>query len=187
LSTTVQARQEKQKQQHDIHARERKFQEGEEVYVRQFQRSDNEAWIEAVVSKVTGPVSLEVKLGEGRVRRCHVDQVRKRYAEGPSVSPQLLSEDVDISREHSTAVQEPELPRPEVESQPTPSSEPEPPELDTVTPEEPSRASPTVTQGATPAAGSPTPAGGSGIGTSTPLVRRSRRRKHFPDYYSWKE
>ena len=35
-------------------------------------------WLSAEIVKVTGPVSFHVRLTDGRLRRCHQDQLRSR-------------------------------------------------------------------------------------------------------------
>ena len=76
----VEERQLKQKEQHDGKAKEKKLQVGEKVFVRNY-RHGGEKWLPGVVQKKTGPVSFLVKLSDGRFRRCHQDQVRKRYVQ----------------------------------------------------------------------------------------------------------
>ena len=43
-------------------------------------------WLPGVVQQKTGPVSYRVKLNNGKTRRCHQDQVRKRSVEIPQDS-----------------------------------------------------------------------------------------------------
>ena len=68
----------KQKSKHDAHAHERLLNEGDTVLVRNYLRG--EKWEPGTIIKKTGPVSYSVKLSDGRDRRCHQDQVRKRFA-----------------------------------------------------------------------------------------------------------
>ena len=44
-------------------------------------RPGEEKWSPGVIRKQTGPVSLLVKLADGRFRRCHQDQVRTRHVQ----------------------------------------------------------------------------------------------------------
>ena len=44
-------------------------------------------WLPGVVQQKTGPVSFRVKLNDGRMRRCHQDQLRKRTVEMPQELP----------------------------------------------------------------------------------------------------
>lgn len=39
-----------------------------------------------MIQERTGPVSFRVRMQDGRIRRCHLDQVRKRSVEEPSAS-----------------------------------------------------------------------------------------------------
>jgi hypothetical protein len=73
----VEKNQLKQNIQHDQKSRERKFEVGENVFVRNY-RQGGEKWLPGVIQKETGPVSFRVKLSGGQHRHCHQDQVRKR-------------------------------------------------------------------------------------------------------------
>ena len=85
----VEDRQSKQKKQHDERACVQKLVVGEEVYVRNYH--GGEKWLPGVIEKRTGPVSFLVKLSDGRDRRCHQDQVRKRTVrvDAPLQTPDL--------------------------------------------------------------------------------------------------
>ncbi len=74
--SVVEKKQQQQKEVHDTKSRQRTFTEGEEVYVRKFNKSGQDSWREAFVEKITGPVSVQVKLSDGRIWRRHVDHVR---------------------------------------------------------------------------------------------------------------
>ena len=53
-----------------------------------------------MIQKKTGPVSFVVKLTDGRVRRCHQDQVRRRSVEVPqdsSVDSEILVPPTEVS------------------------------------------------------------------------------------------
>ena len=56
-----------QKSAHDRHAKIRYFVEGDEVYARNF-RSHPE-WLAGKIVKITGPLSFEIELSDGRVIR----------------------------------------------------------------------------------------------------------------------
>ena len=77
----VETQQLKQKSKHDVHAHERSLEEGDSVLVRNYLQG--EKWLPGTIAKKTGPVSYSVRLSDGRDRRCHQDQVRKRFAEVP--------------------------------------------------------------------------------------------------------
>ncbi len=55
----------------------RSFVVGEEVFAEDFSNS-SEKWIPGVISKVTGPLSFQIDLSNGKTVRRHVDNVRKR-------------------------------------------------------------------------------------------------------------
>ena len=72
----VEHKQQKQKEQHDAKARNRCFAVGDDVFVRDYQTGEH--WLPGVICTKIGPVSFIVKLTDGRERRCHQDQIRKR-------------------------------------------------------------------------------------------------------------
>ena len=77
LAVQVESRQATQKQDHDTRGiSERKFVEGDLVYVRDFRFPKK--WIPGVIATVTGPLSYTVKIGSGVVRR-HIDHLRARH------------------------------------------------------------------------------------------------------------
>ena len=80
----VERKQSQQKEQHDTRSRERKFNEGSKVFVRNYHQGNR--WLPGVVKQRTGPVSFHVKLDDGRIRRCHQDQIRNRSVEMPRES-----------------------------------------------------------------------------------------------------
>ena len=69
---------EQQKRGHDAHATARSFSDGDSVYARNY--SSGPKWLPGVVVGVEGSVVFEVQLGDGRVIRRHVDQLRSRVA-----------------------------------------------------------------------------------------------------------
>ena len=54
------------------------------MFVRNYHQGDR--WLPGVIEQKTGPVSFRVKLTDGRMRRCHQDQVRKRSVDLPRES-----------------------------------------------------------------------------------------------------
>ena len=72
-----------QKKTHDQRAKERCFEEGQKVYVKNYR--GGQRWLPGSIEKVTGPLSFHVKLTNGQTVRCHQDQLRHREAEGPPV------------------------------------------------------------------------------------------------------
>ena len=92
----VERQQEKQKESHDSNNATRKFDVGENVYVKNLP-AGKPKWIPGIVKKVTGPLSYVVKLQDGKEVRRHVDHVRKREISEltpPSVGPELYP-DID--------------------------------------------------------------------------------------------
>ena len=80
----------KQKEQHDSKVRERSLEVGDRVFVRNYHQGDK--WLPGVIHKKTGPLSFLAKLADGRYRRCHQDQVRKRsvgLSADPPVEPEV--------------------------------------------------------------------------------------------------
>ena len=75
LTTRVEHKQQQQKHSHNTHAMLWKFQEGEEVYVRDF-RPDH-TWLPAKIVKCSGPVSYKVQLNNDQIVRRHQDHLRK--------------------------------------------------------------------------------------------------------------
>lgn len=69
----------RQKQNHDTRKEVREFSKGSLVFVRNPHAGDR--WIRGVVVSAEGSVSYSVKLDNGRVRKCHIDQLRERPSE----------------------------------------------------------------------------------------------------------
>ena len=89
LAERVRQNQGKQKQQHDLHARDRdrELTQAAAVYVRGYQAS-GEKWIPGILMEKTGPVSWKVRTLDGQIVRRHHDQIRpRRDSHGPSNAP----------------------------------------------------------------------------------------------------
>ena len=83
------------------------------MYVRNYQPGSS--WLPGEVQERTGPVSFRIKMQDGRIRRCHVNQVRKRSVEEP------LAPEVQVEVPNSLTEVLPETPDPPVEfAQPSP-------------------------------------------------------------------
>ncbi|XP_061883310.1 uncharacterized protein K02A2.6-like isoform X1 [Entelurus aequoreus] len=82
MKAKVQGKQEKQKERHDQHARERQLKPDDCVYVRNFSSNNNQQWLPGIILKRSGPVSYVVKLTDGRIFRRHQDHVRLRQDTG---------------------------------------------------------------------------------------------------------
>ena len=76
IQVKVQSRQERQKSDHDRHARSREFKCSDLVHIRNF--GQGPMWIPGVVIQVRGPVSYTVKLANGEQKCRHVDHIRPR-------------------------------------------------------------------------------------------------------------
>ena len=113
LADSVHAKQEKQAQYHDVHAKARKFEVGDAVFVKDFPNGKN--WIPGTVQDRKGPLSYHVKLDDGRIVRRHVDHVRCRTSE----SHELNAESHESNAESQT-VDDLEFPIGSQDEPPTP-------------------------------------------------------------------
>ena len=84
----VEENQLKQKEKHDQRSRERNFAVDDDVFARNYHNGDK--WLSGKILKKTGPVSYRVRLENGKERRCHQDQVRKRSVTIQQESPCVL-------------------------------------------------------------------------------------------------
>jgi hypothetical protein len=73
MTDKVHQKQEKQKQYHDSHAKGRKFNVGDAVFVKDF--PSGKTWIPGTVIAIKGPLSYHVELSDGRVFHRHVDHI----------------------------------------------------------------------------------------------------------------
>lgn len=121
LECRVEARQNQQKASHDRRARDRRFAEGDPVFVRNFRQGPR--WLPGLIEQISGPVSYRVRLSDGRLLRCHQDQVRKRTGEQRELSSQeedfvLMESSLgDVSNTSQTADQQASEPSDESRSQ----------------------------------------------------------------------
>ena len=98
LSSNVSSALERQKESQDQHAVSCTFLVGDNVYLRNFDARSSDAWLPGVVSQLSGPRSVAVKLNDGRNVRCHFDHVKFRSV--PSVpvrSPDFLKVDSSVT------------------------------------------------------------------------------------------
>ena len=87
VKSKVQQKQMKQKRYHDSAKALRCFAPGDKVYIKNY--SYGPKWIPAVIHSSSGPVSYTVIVGNGRVVKRHVDQVRARLMDSvPSGVPE---------------------------------------------------------------------------------------------------
>ena len=75
----VELEQSKQVEQREKRSRERHFEVGDSVCVRN--TTSGSQWSPGEVITKSGPVSYRVRLTDGRERRCHVEQIHKRTVE----------------------------------------------------------------------------------------------------------
>ena len=96
----VEAQLQRQKESHDQHSRTHKFSVNDQVYAHNFR--SGQAWLPGSILKASGPVSLVVRLSDGREWTRHQDHIRKRLdtstetecvPEGSSLLQGLFTED----------------------------------------------------------------------------------------------
>ena len=84
----------RQKISHDSKSRPRSFRVGDSVLVRN--HSGSKKWLPGTITSLTGPVSYQVRVN-GQLRRCHLDQLRRREKEFVSTEvPDSSVEEVDL-------------------------------------------------------------------------------------------
>ena len=83
-AAAVEEKQLKQKRQHDARAKDRTFELGNLVFLKNFGRGCR--WLHGKITKITGPVSYHVLLDDGRQQHCHLDQLRLRVIESNPLS-----------------------------------------------------------------------------------------------------
>ncbi|KAL5515075.1 hypothetical protein EMCRGX_G000193 [Ephydatia muelleri] len=127
--------QEKQKENHDVHTRQRSFQVGEEVYV--LNHRGMPKWIPGKVTAVRGPLTLVVTLDDGTEGRYHVDHVKERITRGKRDSATFQQPELDplptivtMADRQAELLQAPAPPIAEVEPDPDPLEEEAPPVAD---------------------------------------------------------
>ena len=76
IADRVENQQSRQKKLHDRTAQQRNFTQGQAVYARNFR--EGERWIPGYVVEVTGPVSYNIELEDGRHWKRHQDHIRSR-------------------------------------------------------------------------------------------------------------
>ena len=124
--------QERQKENHDMHTRQRSFQVGEEVYV--LNHRGMPKWIPGKVTAVLGPLTLIVTLDDGTETRYHVDHVKERITGGKMDSGTFQQLELDplptivtMADRQAELPQAPAPPIAEVEPDPDPLEEEAPP------------------------------------------------------------
>ena len=76
LGCKVRQQQAKQKQNHDVHSKQRGFEVGTTVYV--FNNHGTPKWLPGTSKQITGPASVLVKLSDGCPFRRHIDNINVR-------------------------------------------------------------------------------------------------------------
>ena len=76
LTTRVEQKQQQQKHNHDTHAVPQKFQEGEEVYIRDFR--PGHTWLPGKIIKCSGPVSFKVQFNNDQIGHRHQSHLQKQ-------------------------------------------------------------------------------------------------------------
>ena len=106
LTGCVKWKQRKQKESHDSHAKECMFVEGYRVLVRDYSRNTESKWASGLVMKKTGPVSYQVQMDTGLLRRCHVDQLRQNtLQEKATPTPQVPEVEIETPVELETRME----------------------------------------------------------------------------------
>ena len=86
LTDRIQNKQQQQKTSHDVHTKERHFQAGNPVFVRNLPLSSAPTWLPGKITAVHGPLTYIIQLEDGRHVRRHVDHIRPRDASHGSTS-----------------------------------------------------------------------------------------------------
>ena len=98
---------------HDRHAKARFFASGDAAYALRY-HGNKESWVHGSIVEQTGPLSYIVRLDDGSVVRCHVDQLQRGITSPPVAPPTLrvpievrqplqLQEDVESSGEPNSS------------------------------------------------------------------------------------
>ena len=177
LAVRVETRQAAQKQDHDTRGiSERKFVEGDLVYVRDFRFPKK--WIPGVIVTVTGPLSYTVKIGSGVVRR-HIDHLRARHNSQVDASDDVYVDNPNDSTSGPSSAPVVSPSSSDERAVPTADSSPSEPRVQTP-PEVPPSIPSTVGSPVASAEDNDVPQ--PPVPISAP-VRRSTRVRKTPDYY----
>ena len=150
--------------------RVRSFKVMDRVFVRDF-RVKRVKWMPGEITKVTGPLSYQVRVENGVVRR-HVDSIRLRHSEADSAEPDMFDEVLEellwpasVPQPQSAPSEaSPETPTTGTGSTTAMTADPDP---------DPDPGTSSTHSGATPSAGT-------GV-----ALRRSTRNRPPPDYYHY--
>ena len=81
VSSRVHANQFQQKMAHDQRAKNRSFELGDTVFIKNF--ADEPTWLPGVVTALHGLLTFDVKLGDGQVVWRHIDHVQSQASHPP--------------------------------------------------------------------------------------------------------
>eukprot|EP00731_Ephydatia_muelleri_P036424 Em0253g4a len=161
LKNQVQRQQERQKDDHDRKASHRSFVVGERVYCLNH-RGGLPKWLSGVIRSVQGPVTVVVKLEDGKESRYHIDHVRSRSHDSTEDGNETMTSQEQDAEEVGPL--DPNMP-------PVPEQQQPPPPPMAVTPEPQRRVDPDYRP-----VPDPVPA---------PIPRRSTRPHHPPERFGW--
>ena len=161
LKNQVQQQQERQKDDHDRKASHRSFVVGERVYCLNH-RGGLPKWLSGVIRSVQGPVTVVVKLEDGKESRYHIDHVRSRSHDSTEDGNETMTSQEQDAEEVGPL--DPNMP-------PVPEQQQPPPPPMAVTPEPQRRVDPDYRP-----VPDPVPA---------PIPRRSTRPHHPPERFGW--
>ena len=172
LEHRVQCRQETQWKNHDQTGYTHMFLFGDNVFTHSATAGAHHiTWLPGSITAVTGSLSYEVLLTDGRVLKCHVDQIRARYCAAPVVASAL--DDLPLRLPPSQSV--------------TPPSENLSPATDTV----PEAIPPTLPMSLPPVEETlpvkkvPATASRDASAPATPMLRRSASPSKKPEWINW--
>ena len=111
-------KQQQQRETHDKHCRKCTFSVGEKVFVKNHRKGKK--WLAGSIIKETGPVSFQVKLQDGRIIRCHQDQIRQCYTNNSENQEEPLLNDDDVTMFSGTPVPQDVTANPPAENPSTP-------------------------------------------------------------------
>ena len=89
ITEKVEQKQFNQKLTHDKSSVTHDFQEGEEVYAKNFS-AYGPRWLAGHITKLTGPVSVEIQLEDHSQIRRHFDQIRKKSITTENITSDLI-------------------------------------------------------------------------------------------------
>ena len=82
LTSIVNAKQQTQKQYHDIHSKQREFSIGGNAFALIHTRN-SQTCLPATISVITGPVSYVIQLDDARTQHCHINQLCAEHSSAP--------------------------------------------------------------------------------------------------------